>query len=154
MVRSRRGGYPLNSCLRKNESAQKKTSAIGTLANKRQSPRTLETQHKQVHDKPLTKSEMTTLQSLAQIFPALASNTIQPSNLRAISAKNNALRKNSRKTRSITPQVQHGSYLQQRERKRRSKKTQSDHLCKSRDCARERYKRTDAGDTICHGKGP
>ena len=94
------------------QTLERKLQHIGTLANKRQSPRTLETQHKQAHDKPLTKSEMTTLQSLAQIFPALASNTIQPSNLRAISAKNNALRKNFRKIRFITPQVQHSSYLQ------------------------------------------
>lgn len=77
------------------QTIETKLQHIETLANKRQSPRTLEAQNKQVQDKPLTKSERTTLQALAQIFPALASNTIQPSTLSATSAKDN---------------VQHGSY--------------------------------------------
>ena len=36
------------------QTIERKLQHIGTLANKRQSSRTLETQHKQAHDKPLT----------------------------------------------------------------------------------------------------
>ena len=53
-----------------------KLQHIGTLANRRQSPRTIsETQQKEVDAHPLTKPEMTTLLSLSQLFPGLASNS-------------------------------------------------------------------------------
>lgn len=58
---------------------ERKLQHIGKLANTRQSPRTIsETQQKQVKANPLTKPEITMLQSQPQIFPALASNTNQP----------------------------------------------------------------------------
>jgi hypothetical protein len=61
------------------QTIERKLQHIGTLANKRQSPRTIPVmQQKKAAENPLTKSEITTLQSLSQIFPALASNLTMP----------------------------------------------------------------------------
>lgn len=79
------------------QTIERKLQHLGKLANTRQSPRTIsEAQQKQVDANPLTKSEITILQSLSQIFPALASNTNQPHTLRSISTAGNSLSQRSK----------------------------------------------------------